>query len=246
MRKEYIAVFDSGIGGISVLDRLVKQYSDNDFIYFGDNNNAPYGNKDVAELLSLTRRNIDAVSENGIKCIVLACNTLSVAVADELGKYYSVPVFGVKPPVLCGASSANSVLFATVKTAEIYRKLLNIGNGTEIIALPNLATAVERNAFNLSAVKLSEHISAETLYKKFTTVILGCTHYNLIEELFKKAYPQSLIVSGIDETLEKIGLFLAKKQQPARSNRPRIVFRGDSAAFNCRFYKMFSRCESKI
>ena len=78
MNNQYIAVIDSGIGGISVLRELIKSFPCEKFLYFGDNKNTPYGNKSKRDLLNLAIHNINILKSYPIKAIVLACNTLSV------------------------------------------------------------------------------------------------------------------------------------------------------------------------
>ena len=136
MRNDFIAVIDSGIGGISVLNTLTKNLEGERFLYFGDNDNAPYGNKSKRELLSLTMRNIDYVKSFGVKAIVLACNTLSVNLIDEVKNYSGVAVFGIFPPIeSLVMSGGETLLLATVRTAERYVGI----KGVHSVGLPTLA-----------------------------------------------------------------------------------------------------------
>ena len=99
MKNGYIAVFDSGIGGISLLNALVDAMPYERFLYFGDNDNAPYGNKNKAELLRLAINGVELLKGYEIKGLVLACNTLSTSCIKEISEYIGVKTFGVFPPV---------------------------------------------------------------------------------------------------------------------------------------------------
>ena len=95
MKQGYIAVIDSGIGGISLLSDLIKNFPNEKFLYLGDNNNAPYGEKSKHELIALTMKNIDYVKSFGIKAIVFACNTISVNILLNTMEYSNLPVYGM-------------------------------------------------------------------------------------------------------------------------------------------------------
>ena len=84
MHNGFIALLDSGIGGISVLKELVNRFPNESFLYFGDNLNAPYGNRNKYDMLSLVMKNIDEIKRYPLKAIVLACNTLSVNLIAEI------------------------------------------------------------------------------------------------------------------------------------------------------------------
>ena len=99
MTDSFVAVLDSGIGGISLLKSLARALPEKRFLYFGDNSNAPYGNKTKEELFKLTAQNIDYIKQYNIDALVLGCNTLSVNLIDEIKNYSKLPVFGVFPPI---------------------------------------------------------------------------------------------------------------------------------------------------
>ena len=99
MDNRFIAVLDSGVGGLSVLCALQKKFPFERFLYFGDNGNAPYGSRSIRNLLSITIKNIDYIKSYGLKAIVVACNTLSVNIIYNIREYSNLPVFGIFPPV---------------------------------------------------------------------------------------------------------------------------------------------------
>ena len=87
MNNRFIAVLDSGVGGLSVLSVLEKKFPNERFLYFGDNGNAPYGNRSKQNLLSITLKNIDYIKSYDVKAIVVACNTLSVNIIYNIKEY---------------------------------------------------------------------------------------------------------------------------------------------------------------
>ena len=97
-RDKPIGVFDSGVGGISVLKEAVKLLPKEDFIYFGDSKNAPYGTKKVEEVIELSFTAVDFLLKHGVKAVVVACNTATSAAIESLRqKYIDIPIIGIEP-----------------------------------------------------------------------------------------------------------------------------------------------------
>ena len=115
-----VGVFDSGVGGISVLRELVKLMPNENYIYYGDSKNAPYGPKTVEEVRRLTVEHIDFLVERGAKAIVVACNTATSAAIDLLReKYPDMPVVGIEPalkPAVLSKQNARVLVMATPMT----------------------------------------------------------------------------------------------------------------------------------
>ena len=158
MNNSFIAVMDSGIGGISVLNELIEALPNERFLYFSDSINVPYGNKSKRELLSLTLNNIEYVKSFGVKAIVLACNTLSMSVLSDVRRCVNLPIFGVFPPVeKCLVNGEKSVLFATKLTARYFCDV----KGLCVVGLSNLAHEIEVHKFELNNYKFIDCILNE-------------------------------------------------------------------------------------
>ena len=121
--KRPIAVIDSGLGGISVLSHLLVELPNEDFVYFGDNANAPYGSKTTDEVLSLTLDNIKMLEEKYFaKAVVIACNTATGAAAAKCREIYpNMPIIGIEPAIkpavtLSGKEAPNVLVMATPLT----------------------------------------------------------------------------------------------------------------------------------
>ena len=97
--NNYIGILDSGVGGISVLREAVKLLPNENFIYYGDNKNAPYGPKSIEEIRRLSKNAVDYLLSKNVKALVLACNTITSAYAQQLRSEVDIPVIGMEPAV---------------------------------------------------------------------------------------------------------------------------------------------------
>ncbi len=239
MQNDFIAVIDSGIGGMSVLKALTKNFPNERFLYFGDNLNAPYGNRSVQNLMSITMRNIDYIKRFGIKAIVLACNTLSVNILNNVKEYSGVPVIGTYPPVESRVLKDEKVLLlSTVRTAEIYSGFKNL----DVVGLPNLAEDIEKHAFSLGKVNFKEHMKLYSTgcfvdeYGYYDTIILGCTHYYFIKnQIFNHFFPQRLDC-GHNFTVKELYRVLQSCKLSDNYCHFGVKFVGESEKFNKLFW----------
>lgn len=182
-----IGVFDSGVGGVSVLRELVKLMPGEKYLYLGDSANAPYGTKGLEQVRQLTMKNIEYLLEQRVKSVVVACNTAtSAAVADLRKKYPDLPLVGIEPaikPAVEQNPGGRIIVMATPMTLrqEKFCRLMKRWEGqAQIVPLPcpGLMEYVER-----------DHLEGEDLKKYLTelfwtvdhepmdAIVLGCTHY---------------------------------------------------------------------
>lgn len=187
-----IGVFDSGVGGISVLLELVKLMPNEDFIYFGDSLNAPYGLKKRKELEILCDRTVSGFIKRGCKAIVIACNTATSAAAEYLrNKYPSVPIIGMEPavkPAIKENPNAPILVIATDFTLreEKFQKLLSsFGSDNSIFthATMEIVDFVEKN--DLESPELYDYLRRTlTPYLKLGIkgIVLGCTHFSFVRK----------------------------------------------------------------
>ena len=187
-----VAVFDSGLGGISVLKELVRALPNENFIYYGDTANAPYGVKSAERVRELTFSVYEKVKAEGIKAFVIACNTAtSVAVAQLREKYPDDIIIGVepalKPAVLCKEHPTVAVLATplTLKEEKFASLMQRFLDSARVIpfACPGLVEFVERGEIKGDA--LEEFLStllAPLKTEKLDAVVLGCTHYPFVKE----------------------------------------------------------------
>lgn len=189
-----IAVFDSGVGGISVLRELRLLLPDENYIYFGDSANAPYGSKEPEEVKRLVKANIKMLYKKGIKAVVIACNTATSVAVDDLRKEYDMPVIGVepalKPAVLYKENSVVAVMATPITLhEEKFKKLTeHYSDRARIIPVECslLAGYVEKGI--LSGSEIENYISS--LFSglgHIDSVVLGCTHYPFVRRAIEKA-----------------------------------------------------------
>jgi len=187
-----IGIFDSGSGGLTVLRAIRDCLPSSDVLYFGDIKNAPYGSKSREELSVLTVSAIKYLQDQGAKSIVSACNSVSASLAVSIFDTLSITpqhlVEMVGPTVhYFRDSRARIVLCATPATigSGIYQNAFNmIGKDIQAVAIPELAAAIE---FGESREKIKEIITtafASIRREDFDVLILACTHYPLVSEIF--------------------------------------------------------------
>lgn len=195
-KEQPIAVFDSGVGGISVLRELVKILPNEHYIYYGDSKHAPYGTKTLEEVRELTCTHARNLFERGAKGLVVACNTATSAAVRTLREQYpAVPIVGIEPAVKPAAACKEHptvLVMATPMTIreEKFRKLMSrYEEQADIIPLPcpGLMDFVERG--DLHGEDLQKYLT-ELLFefreKKVDAAVLGCTHYPFARELIQK------------------------------------------------------------
>lgn len=182
-----IGVFDSGVGGISVLRELVRLMPDEQYLYFGDSANAPYGTKGLEQVRELTIRNIRLLLERGVKAVVVACNTAtSAAVADLRKMYPELPLVGIEPaikPAVEQNPGGRIIVMATPMTLrqEKFCKLMGrYEDQARIVPLPcpGLMEYVERG--NLTGEDLQKYLTElfwSVDHEPMDAIVLGCTHY---------------------------------------------------------------------
>lgn len=217
-----IAVFDSGVGGISILRELIKQMPQENYIYYGDAANAPYGSKSHEEIRSATLMHSEELLKLGSKAIVVACNTATSVAIDELrAKYPDVPIIGVepalKPAVMYKANSVIVVMAtpATLSESKFAALMDKYGKASRIIPLPchQLAKIIESGT--LEGQILDDYIAS--LFAPYSdihidSIVLGCTHYPFVKKSILKAFDHTVkLFDGACGTAKETRRRLAEK-----------------------------------
>ncbi len=186
-----IGFFDSGVGGLSVLREAIKLLPKENFIYFGDSKNAPYGTKSVEDVQKLTFAAVDLLLSKGVKTIVIACNTATSASIDDLRTFYPhIPIIGIEPalkPAVELKRPGKILIMATPVTLtekKFHNLMMYFNKDSDIIPLPcpGLAELVESGKIKGYEIK---HFLEEKLepFKNdsIASIVLGCTHYPFIK-----------------------------------------------------------------
>ncbi len=207
MKELPIGVFDSGLGGISVLRELVKELPYENFLYFGDSANAPYGSRSTEEIRRLTMDNAKMLFSRGIKALVIACNTATSAAIEDLRREYPDRIIiGIEPalkPAVTAFPGGKILVMATDATLreQKFAALLDRYDGECTICkcpCPELVKFVERGELDSPALHsvLLEELSPY-LDPLPQGAVLGCTHFPFLKTAISKIVgPQCLLLDG--------------------------------------------------
>lgn len=217
-----IAVFDSGVGGLSVLNVAKKILPNEEYIYFADSDNVPYGVKKKNEILKLVDNSVDFLMEQDIKALVLACNTATSVGAKYLrNKYPNMIIIGMEPAVKLALDTfpnKKSLVIATPITVA-GEKMNNLihkydkNNLIELMPLPQLVEFAENMEFNSSQVKKYLQDNFKNIdFTEYASLVLGCTHFNYFEKVLKDILPPHIkILDGNIGTVKNLQNELNKK-----------------------------------
>lgn len=187
-----IGVFDSGVGGISVLRELTSIMPNENYIYFGDSLNAPYGTRPLDEVRELTFHTAGHLIGMGCKCLVIACNTATTAAVRALrARYEGVPVIGIEPalkPAVLHKPHGRVLVLATAVTLheeKFHRLMARYENDADIftLACPGIVEFVERGI--IEGEELTEYLKQllqDYIDNPPDAVVLGCTHYPFVRK----------------------------------------------------------------
>lgn len=197
-----IGIFDSGIGGSTVLKEIIKILPQENYIYYSDSKNNPYGDKSDEEIKKLCDNIVQKLIQQNCKAIVIACNTASAKAARFLRKKYKeIPIIAIEPAykmVHDFAYEGRTLVMATKGTieSEKFNLLFNKYNNqkTDLLACKGLADIIEEGNKQKIEEYLNENLSK---YKnKIENVVLGCTHYPLIQEEIKNVLGDVTFFNG--------------------------------------------------
>ncbi len=182
-----IGIFDSGVGGISILKEIQKQLPHEDLIYIADSAKAPYGDKPVDFIQQRSLQLSQFLLTHNIKALVVACNTATTEAISFLRTHLSIPVVGVEPAIKPAAEQSKNKMIGILAThrtiqSERLQELINLyAKDTTIIAqsCPGLVEAVENNDTHTlnNPARLIREYTQDMLDAQVDTIILGCTHY---------------------------------------------------------------------
>lgn len=224
-----IGIFDSGVGGLSVVEEIYKQMPHADIIYFGDTANVPYGGRTAKELIFFADRITSFLIDKGAEIIIDACNSTSSVALDYLQKKYSKPIIGVILPGINSALKKTATgrigvigTEATINSCSHVRTALAVNSNVEIFGMPcpSFVPLVEiGDVYSEKAYKAAEKYIFPLLTKDIDTLILGCTHYPYLSKVISDITgPEIAIIDPAVETVTE-----AKKHFNCRPNNPSPV-----------------------
>ncbi len=204
-----IGFFDSGKGGTTVMAEVRKLLPEAEYLYIGDSENCPYGEKSDDELMRIVRGHVEKLRGWGAEIIVIACNTATTRCIEKLREEYPELKFvGTEPAIKLGAESgARKVLvmatpgtIASERTMHLLEENQRPGQKIDLLACAGLADAVE--AGEGVPEKLAELL--EGVDRDYEEVVLGCTHYSLIKPEILKYFPKAKLIDGNEGVAKRV------------------------------------------
>ena len=217
--KQPIGVMDSGVGGLTVAKEIMRQLPNEKIIYLGDTARCPYGPRTTKEVKRFTWEMTSFLLEKQIKMLVIACNTATAAALDEIRRELKIPVLGVIYPGSRTAIKRTKNYRVGIIGTEVtvksgaYEKALKSLNSRLFVlsqACPKFVPLVESGEYNGTiAEKIVNESLKPMLNQNIDTLILGCTHYPLLEPLIKNVMGNEVnVISSGDETAREISAIL--------------------------------------
>lgn len=237
MDTRLIGVFDSGMGGISILREMTRILPGESFLYYGDNANAPYGTRPKEEILRLSRGVVSRLLARDIKALVIACNTATSAAAETLRRELTLPVIGVepalKPAALYGGSGAILVLAtpATLRLEKFARLMEQYGQRALPVPCPGLMEFVERGETDSPAL----HAFLKELLSPYrgtdvAACVLGCTHYPFVRRAIERELPGVPMFDGSEGTARQLKRVLEQANLLSGAANGQVLFDSSDAS----------------
>ncbi|MGK7872098.1 MAG: glutamate racemase [Xenococcaceae cyanobacterium] len=232
LQRSRIGIFDSGVGGITVLRKLYQQLPNESILYFADTARLPYGTRSREEILQFVREILSWMTNQGVKMIVMACNTSSALALETVRCEFNLPILGV---ILPGARAAvqkgkriGAIATPATATSNAYRDAIQEIDGTAKVwqvACPEFVPLIEQNRIHEPYTKeVAKEYLEPLLQKKIDTLIYGCTHYPHLATVLREILPPSVqivdpakhVVTATEQELELMGLKNTKTPLPTR------------------------------
>jgi glutamate racemase len=216
-----IGVFDSGIGGLTVVHALRQQLCDHDMVYFGDTARTPYGTKSAQTVITYVLENVGLLLSHGAKILVMACNTAASVATDVVRQRFNIPIIEVISPAVALAMKSTKKFRvgvigtrATIQSKAYENKILEMHPATEVyaVACPLLVPLVEEGWLKkpetaMIVKKYLHHLKV----RQIDTLILGCTHYPLLKKVIqRKIGPQVHIIDASSAVAAELAGYLAQ------------------------------------
>lgn len=239
-KRPVIGVFDSGVGGLTVLRELLERVPQADYLYFGDTARLPYGSKSVQTVAKYAISSARYLQEHGAERLVIACNTASALALDAITSGVSIEVIGVIEPGAQAAAavskSKKAVVVATEGTVNSHAyqtALKRLGIAAEEKACPLFVPLVEEGWTDHPVTESVAHIYLDSQFQgafaDADTLVLGCTHYPLLKPLLRRVVPEHImIVDSAESTAQVMAGQLATSSKTGSEQASVKFFASDS------------------
>ena len=191
-----VGMFDSGLGGVNVLNEFIKIHPHNHYIYYGDTLNMPYGNKSIEDLFKIATNIIDFLIAQKVDIIIIACGTISSTCYSSLKKKYNIPIYDIISPTLDYISHSNYHNLGLIATTRTVNSNIfsNCSNIKLVKATPTFVPIIENNKIEEEQNEIIETI--DVFKNKIDGLILGCTHYPSLSPILNSYLNVPLIDMG--------------------------------------------------
>jgi glutamate racemase len=240
-----IGIFDSGVGGLTVARAILDQLPNESTLYIGDTARGPYGPRPLAEVREFALETMDFLVSQGVKAIVIACNTASAAMLRDARERYSIPVIEVIQPAVRRAVAAtrtgNVGVIGTRATVDSKAYVDALAAAPQLnitsIACPLFVEFVERGETSGTKItKIAREYLAPVMEAKVDTLVLGCTHYPLLTGVISYVMGEGVtLVSSAEETAKDLYRTLVEngllREQSITPATHKFLATGDAKAF---------------
>jgi glutamate racemase len=212
MENSPIGMFDSGIGGITILNSIKKLLPKENIIYYSDNFNSPYGNKSKSEIQELSIKNTEFLINKGCKLIIVACNTATTNSIEELRSNFNIPFVGIEPaikPAALQTKTGSIGVLATKGTLSSYlfnNTIHDHGSRVKIVEknAEGLVELIEQGVFDGEKIKnILKECLTPMIKQKIDFLVLGCTHYPILIKTIKSLIPGDIKIIETGKAVAK-------------------------------------------
>lgn len=228
-----IGLFDSGVGGLTVLKAFLKYHPNNEYIYYGDTLNVPYGDKTKEELYNCVTNIIEYLKEKKVDIIIIACGTVSANLYDRLKEEIDIPIYSIISEVkdyIKLKQYKRTLVMATNATIQSHVFKNELDNNVIEVACPKLVPIIESGDYSNLDEVLNEYLKNA---HNVDSLILGCTHYPIIKEQIKNKIEKNIDIIDLGELLAKkikvkdsfkrVDLYFSKKTENLDRNVNNIL-----------------------
>ncbi len=220
MDNRPIGIFDSGIGGLTVLKEIREQLPNEDIIYFGDTARVPYGTRSRETIIKYSFQCINFLMSKNIKLVIIACNTATASALEEVRKHFDIPIIGVVEPgvVTAVATTQNNKIgiigtSSTVNSGAYQESIRALNENAEVIgvACPLFVPIVEDGWQDTEVARLTaEKYLMELKEHEIDTLVLGCTHYPILKYTISKVMNDVHLINPAFETAKQVKSLLTE------------------------------------
>ena len=245
-----VGIFDSGIGGLSILGEIYRQDLDYEVYYIADSKNHPYGNKEDSFVFERSMKLVKKMIELDVDLIIIGCNTATAVVIDNLRKEFTIPFVGVEPYIniinqrkdltQCKGVVLTTPLTSKSKRFKDLKHRLDKKNTLDYFYPINLAQIIEANFFG--KINYEKEIFKELYFlKDYDFYILGCTHYPLVLNILKKKFKGEFI-SSAGSVVERVSSLLGPREKNKSSGKVFNFLKTDQSDnfFSIQYSSIFS------